>query len=225
MKLRSKTQQDKRRETVQGMTGVSHFGTNVQGYVAAAKSQGGSLDEDSRRAMYGKIKQGGVSGDSLSAVLPGFMAQHVQAHQSSFQDVHQVDLRVDARKTQSYIGHQITSTRVDRAHDAQPSDKTISEPLSPQPVDDGSYHRTHASPFNLVGTPSNSAHTVWAPGWANITVDGHMEKRAQQAANKGHEVHHFRFDTDTHSTVGYVKQRNNSKKDEYKAFAATYERR
>lgn len=225
MKLRSASKQETQRAKVASMTDVAHFGTNVQRYVSAAMSQGGSLDETSRRAMYGQIKQGGISGGKLSEVVPAFMATHIQEHQGLGSPVHQVDDRIGPRKSESYIGHQLTSTRVNSAHGASSSDKVISEPLSPQPFDDGSYHRTHASPFNLVGDSSNSAHTVWAPGWANVTVDGHMEKRAASAANNGHDVYHFRFDTDTQSTVGYVKERKGSKKAKYKAFAATYERR
>lgn len=225
MRLRSSSQQEKKRQKVAAMTDVEHFGTDVQSYVSSAMKQGGSLDDTSRRTMYGKIKTGGVSGGSLGEVLPGFMAAHIEEHQALGGDVHQVDDRIGPRKSESYLGHQLTSTRVNSAHGTDANDKIVSEPMSPQPDGGGTYHRTHASPFNLVGMPSNSVHTVWAPSWANITVDGHMEKRAQHAANKGHEVHHFRMDTDTHSTVGYVKQRKNSSKAEFKAFSATYQRR
>lgn len=228
MELRSVAKQEEQRKKVASMTGVGHFGTDVSSYVSTAMSQGGSLAEDSRRTMYGQIKSGGVSGKKLDAVVPTFVAKHIQAHQSLSDEVHQVDNRVGARKSESYLGHQLTSTRVNSAHGSLASEKEVNTPMSPHPYSDepGSYHQTHASPFNLVGTPSNDAHTVWAPSWANITVDGHMEKRAQKAAAKGHSVYHFRVDTDTQSTVGYVKQRSgSSKKEKFKAFAATYERR
>lgn len=225
-RLRSTSKQEEQRKQVSSMVGVGHFGTNVSSFVSSAMSQGGSLDEDSRRTMYGKIKTGGVSGKKLDNVLPGFVADHIKEHKRADTDVHQSDLRIAPRKSESYVGHQLSSTRVNTVHGADSSEKMISEPLSPQPYseDSGSYHRTHASPFNLVGTPSNDAHTVWAPGWANVTVDGHIEKRAQHAASKGHEVFHFRVDTDTQSTVGFVKNRSGKAKP-FKAFAATYERR
>lgn len=224
--LRSTSRQEEQRKKVSSMTGVGHFGTNVSSFVSSAMAQGGSLDQDSRRTMYGKINAGLGSGTSLESVLPGFVADHIKEHQRTGVDVLQSDHRVAPRKSESYLGHQLSSTRVNPAHDSLASEKTISEPLSPQPHSDdsGSYHRTHASPFNLVGTPSNDAHTVWAPSWANVTVDGHIEKRAQHAANKGHEVFHFRVDTDTQSTVGFVKNRSGKDKP-FKAIAATYERR
>jgi hypothetical protein len=223
MRLRSTSKQEEQRKKVAAMTGVGHFGVDVQAYVKTAMDEGGSLSETSRNEMHGKVRRGGAAGDTLGEVLPPFVATHIDEHQTLTRAVHQVDDRVGPRTSASYEGHQVTSTRVAGTHGDEAVDKTISQPLSPQPYGEATYHRTHASPFNLVGTPSNSAHTVWAPGWANIAVDGYMERRAQHSAKKGHEVYHFRVDTATHSTVGYVKKHKDSK--EFKAFAATYKRR
>lgn len=227
-KLRSDTSEEKRKETIGNMKDVEHFGFSTTPYVSTAMKAGGSLDETSRRTMYGKIKATKIQAGKLSKVLPGPLASHIKEHQSSFELILQKDLRVGPRKDESYIGHQITSTYVNPMHGSEAESKTISEPLSPQPHSDvkGGYHRAHAAPFSLVGEESNSAHTVWAPSWANITVDGFIEKRALKAASKGHEVYHYRLDTDTHSTVGFVQQRSSkSKKPQFKSISATYKSR
>lgn len=226
-RTRSASKAEEKRKKVSKMTDVGHFGTDVSAFVDKAMQSGGSLDETSRATMRGKIRGDAARGSSLREVVPSFVADHVELHQKSVDPVFQQDLRVQPRKSSSYVGHQLTSTRVDATHGSEPDSKTIGEPLSPAPPSDfsGSQHRAHAAPFGLIGEPSNRAQTVWAPSWANVTVDSHIEKKALSASRKGHSVFHFRLDTDTHSTVGMVKQRSGSSKPAFKAISATYKRR
>lgn len=196
-----------------------HFGVNVTPYVKTAIAEGGSLDDTRRHRMKGEIDRGERSGDSWESVVPGFVASHLGKHPKD-KVFSQNDLRVDPRRSQSYEGFMVTSTRVNTSHGDVAEEKTIAEPASPKPH--GSNDRSHASPFALAGADTNQARTVWAPKWANITVDGHVEKKAKAEPRRA-ETFHFRFDTARESTVGYASHDPTTGK--FRSLSTNYQRR
>jgi len=226
--LRSRTRAEELSKKA-ATTTTRHFGEDVTGDVSKAMRSGRKLDEESRRGMRGRIQRGSMSVSDPSKVLgPEFGKQLVDQYAKKTPIV-QRDDRVDPRKGGPYPGFMMTSSIVSSTR-FEPGFKEIPAPSSPNPYKgDGSYHASHASPFALVGPDSNKFKTVNAPSWANITVDGGIEKDAQKAlehAGAG-EVIHFRLDSHDRSTVGYAQHDVSAKSEDkrWKVQAATYKRK
>jgi hypothetical protein len=208
---------------------TQHFGEDVTPEVTKAMSSGRKLDEESRRGMQGRIKRSSLTVSDPSKVLgPEFGKQLVDQYASKTPIVQQDD-RVDPRKGGSYPGFMMTSSIVS-SKSFDPGFKEIPAPSSPNPYKgEGYYHASHASPFALVGPESNKVKTVNAPSWANITVDGGIEKEAHKAVEKfgEGEVIHFRLDSHDRSTVGYAKHDVSASSEEqrWEVVAAQYQRK
>jgi hypothetical protein len=182
-------------------------------------TQGGSLDQETRRKMTGDISRRSVSGGKLEDLVPQDLARHIEGLRKSKSGFSQVDKRVTARKGGSYEG----ATRVSGG-EFDPQLKDIPRPASPPPESrTGRYHSAHTAPFSLAGGETNRAKTVNAPSWANVTVDGHIEKKAKEKAKTGEEVVHFRYDTHDRSTVGFVRRKQ--KRKEWEMTSAQYARK
>ena len=208
---------------------TEHFGVDVSSSVKKARLEGGKLDEEERRATTGRIARGKAIGPNLSDLIPKSLAKHILEHRESGDVFSQKDNRIDPRRGGAYKGFLVSSTRV--SGDSFDSGlKEIGEPLSPNPNSgSGEFHRTHTTPYNLAGVGTNKSRTVNAFGWANITIDGFIERKAKNAAEKYGEgnVFHFRFDTHNRSSVGYVVERPDIKDDDrrWKVVTAQYKRK
>jgi hypothetical protein len=203
---RVQSRNEKRREEMRKSlpTGLSHFGLDASPFIQEAMDEGGKLDKSRREELSQMMNSNKLTGDKLADVLPKPFVPQVESTFSgrSF-------IQKDARDIQSkgyYEGSMFTSSFVNPSSDIDPKEKEIPRPSSPRPDQYGKSeaHQSHAAPFSLIGPDSNQAKTVWNSQWANIGVDSRIEKAALSEHKGGSEVVHFRFDTDTHSSVGMV---------------------
>ena len=202
--------------------GLAHHGVDASPYVRAAMAAGGSLDEAQRDELGQLMQRNMLTGPRLEDVLPPSFLQPVQDAFRS-RGVRQLDVRSPAPARERYDGHMLTTSFVNPPGDS--GEKEIPEPRSPKPAElsgPNQAHRAHSSPFALAGAAGNATRTVWAPQWANIGVDSRLEKAALKEHVGGAMVVHYRFDTDTHSTVGFAAHRSSG---EFASMGAQYDRR
>ncbi|GAA5786825.1 hypothetical protein YWS52_31500 [Chitiniphilus shinanonensis] len=214
----ARTQAIEARETAALMArvpaaGDTHFGHDMTAGVEAAQADyraGLRSDPDQRAALRRTIDRSARTSADLSQLLPGAMRQHVEQHLGGGNTVSQDDGRVHPERGGAYAGAMFTSSHVRGRGMAAGGEegKQTGRPRSPQPSDaDGPADRTHASPHALVGAESNDVRTVWARKSANLIVDGHIERVAQQSHERGdHLTMVVRADTHDRSSVGVLSQ-------------------
>lgn len=182
---------------------MSHFGEDVTTFVREAMDSGGKLDQSGRDEVGSKMLSSMVTGKSLEKVLPKAFVNQIQDVFSN-KSLVQSDARKNPKSSERYEGFMFTTSFLNPGSDA--IEKEIPRPSSPRPEEygKGQAHQSHTAPFSLVGPDSNLAKTVWNSQWANIGVDSKVEKEALKRHKGGSEVVHFRLDTDTRSSVGFV---------------------
>ncbi len=200
---------------------MAHFGSDVTPFVREAMDSGGKLDQSGRDEIATKMRSTTVTGKSLGDVLPKAFVPQVKDVFGS-KSFTQSDAREKPQSGERYGGFMFTSSFVNPSSEA--SEKEIPRPSSPRPGEYGKSeaHQSHTAPFALVGPESNRAKTVWNSQWANIGVDSKIEKAALNQHKQGAEVVHFRFDTDTRSSVGFVAK---TPKGEFSTTSLQYQRR
>lgn len=186
--------------------GTVHFGVDVTSQVRDAMAQNGSLDDTARGKMRGDIERGKRLVATPEKIMAKPFSDQLIDQFKKQKSVIQKDERVDPRSGGDYKGVMFTSSIVRKEH-FEPDGKEIPQPSSPRPNDiKGYFHATHSSPYSLSGPEGNSTRTVYAPSWANISVDSAIEREAKNAVGEFGEgnVIHFRVDTSDRSTVGYA---------------------
>lgn len=205
-RIKEKRDKELEQRRAQLPEGMGHFGLDATPFVQEAMGEGGKLDKSEREKLSQQMKGSMLTGDSLDQVLPKSFVPQV-ASTFKKRSVSQVDVRDESSKRrESYSGFMFTSSFVNPDPFTDPKEKEIPRPSSPRPEEygKGEAHQSHAAPFSLIGPESNRFKTVWNSQWANIGVDSRIEKNALAEHGKGSEVVHFRYDTDSHSTVGLV---------------------
>ncbi|WP_211243535.1 hypothetical protein, partial [Chitiniphilus eburneus] len=193
--------------------GAIHFGQDMSAPVASAQQDylhGRRSDANEREDLRASITGSARHSADLSQLLPGAMRQHVEQHWSNPTTVSQADGRVNPEGGGAYAGAMFTSSFARGRGPAAAGDerKQTAEPRSPRPAAaDGPSHRTHASPYAMVGSESNDVRTVWARQGGNLIVDTHIERQAQQSRDRGdHMTMLLRADTHDRSSVGVLSQ-------------------
>lgn len=200
---------------------LTHFGFDATDALREA-SQTSTSDQDLRDTLASNIKKDktatnlGRLTDVFGKDIIGGMKKGGVFHQ---------DLRIEPEKGGKYEGMKITVSKVSGSlGDA----KKTPEPSSPRPGNLGvrGYHRAHTSPFQLTGEDGETAGTVWAPEFANLTIDKSMEQYALWHANNGKNVWQVRLDTHDRSTVAVVRSRTKGDDESnYAVMAVQYRRK